>query len=217
MIKGDSEDPIGDFMAINQELEMFNPRLANKTQVVVVNKIDIPEVREKLDETIAKLRKLTGHTRIMGISAATGENVKDLMKRVYKVVESLPRQTSYELFTDDEERVNFEEEDDDQFEILTDENFPGQFRIVGGKIEKIVEMTNWNYYEATQRFQRVLEAQGISAALDAAGAQQGDLIMIGEWDFNYWDKKHRWIAELGLEDINPRKRDMGIGSGMEDE
>jgi hypothetical protein len=84
----------------------------------VINKIDIPEVREKLDDTIGKLRKLAGHTRIMGISAATGENVKDLMKRVYKVVDSLPRQTSYELFTDDEERVNFEEEDDDFLDCM---------------------------------------------------------------------------------------------------
>lgn len=39
-----------------------------------------------------------------------------------------------------------------------------------------------------------------------AGAQQGDLVMIGEWDFNYWERKNRWVAELGLENINPRKR-----------
>jgi hypothetical protein len=30
--------------------------------------------------------------------------------------------------------------------------------------------------------------------------------MIGEWDFNYWERKNRWVAELGLENINPRKR-----------
>jgi GTPase involved in cell partitioning and DNA repair len=39
VIRGDSEDPIGDFKAINQEIELFNPKLANKTQVgfIVVN------------------------------------------------------------------------------------------------------------------------------------------------------------------------------------
>lgn len=42
---GDSEDPVGDFIAINQELELFNPKLVTKPQVVVINKIDIPEVR----------------------------------------------------------------------------------------------------------------------------------------------------------------------------
>lgn len=29
--------------------------------------------------------------------------------------------------------------------------------------------------------------------------------MIGDWDFNYWERKNRWIAELGLENINPRR------------
>jgi len=40
-------------------------------------------------------------------------------------------------------------------------------------------MTNWDYYEAAQRFQRILEAQGISEALKQAGAREGDLVMIG--------------------------------------
>lgn len=137
VVKGDSEDPLGDFIAINQELELFNPKLANKTQVVVVNKIDIPEVKEKLPELIKAIRQKAGHTRIMGISAATRENVRELMSRVQKLVNSLPKQTSLELFTEEEDRINFEESEDDNFEIFTDENFPGQFRVVGPKIEKV--------------------------------------------------------------------------------
>ena len=89
-------------------------------------------------------------------------------------------------------------------------------------------MTNWNYYESVRRFQRILEARGISKALRAAGATQGtnrrrwavwsidlttvnvvtqgDLVMVGDWDFYYWEPKNRWIAELGLEEVNPRLR-----------
>jgi hypothetical protein len=67
-------------------------------------------------------------------------------------------------------------------------------------------MTNWNYYEAVQRFQRILDAEGISEALENKGAKAGDLVMIGDWDFNYWDRKHRWIAELGLDNVQPRFR-----------
>lgn len=40
-------------------------------------------------------------------------------------------------------------------------------------------MTKWDYYEAVQRFQRILEAEGISDALRDHGAMQGDLVMIG--------------------------------------
>lgn len=79
---------------------------------------------------------------------------------------------------------------------------------------QIVSMTNWEYYEAVRRFQRILEAQGISEALRRAGAVQGDLVMVGDWDFNYWEPRNRWIAELGLEDVNPRKRQQGQGQGM---
>lgn len=67
-------------------------------------------------------------------------------------------------------------------------------------------MTNWDYYEAVRRFQRILEAEGIAKALREAGAKQGDLVMVGEWDFNYWEPRNRWIAELGLENVDPRKR-----------
>jgi GTP-binding protein len=206
VLRGDSEDPVGDLVAINQELALFNPKLASKPQVVVVNKIDIPEVQERLDDLIAQIKAKAGHTRVMGISAVTKERTRELMMRVRKLVLSLPRQSDYELFTEEEERVNFESELSENFEILADERFPGQFRVAGEKIERIVEMTNWDYYEAVQRFQRILEAQGIADALRESGAVEGDLVMIGEWDFNYWERKNRWSSDLGLENINPRKR-----------
>ena len=80
---------------------------------------------------------------------------------------------------------------------------------------QVVSMTNWDYYEAVRRFQRILEAQGISAELRRSGAKQGDLIMVGDWDFNYWEPKNRWIAELGLEDVNPRKRPGSSGGSAD--
>ena len=137
VLRGDSEDPIGDLTVINQELALFNPKLATKPQVVVINKIDIPEVREKLDDLIAQIKGMVGHTRVMGISAATKENTATLMQRVRKLVTSLPKQSDYELFTEEEERVSFEDEISDTFEILSDERFPGQFRVAGAKIEKV--------------------------------------------------------------------------------
>lgn len=75
--------------------------------------------------------------------------------------------------------------EDTGFDIETDEEYPGQFRVTGDRIVKIARMTNWDYYEAVQRFQRVLEATGINDALRARGAEEGDLVMIDEWDFEY--------------------------------
>ncbi len=160
VVNGDSEDPLGDFRAINQELELFNPALARKTQVVVVNKIDIPAVRDRLEELTEQLRRAAGHSRVMGVSAATGERVKELMRRVHRLVgasqvltsdvsadpvTAAPTKTTnavaasvQELFTTEEERVSFEEDTQDtSFEVQTDTRFPGQFRVVGRRIEKV--------------------------------------------------------------------------------
>eukprot|EP01040_Poterioochromonas_malhamensis_P008223 gene8223-8893_t len=188
VINGDSEDPVGDFIAINQELSLYNPRLLNKTQVIVINKIDLPHVRDALPLLTQRLVDVAGHNRVLPISAATKERTLELMYRVSKLMTALPKQSSFDLFLEDgsddvsSDRVNFEEEDEigrgggrGDFELLTDPAYPGQFRIVGKKIEKVVEMTNWEYYEALQRFQRILDAEGISDALQEAGAKQGDL------------------------------------------
>lgn len=153
-----------------------------------------------------KIKKEAGHTRVVGISAATGERVKEVMQRVRKLVDSMPQQNVLELFTGEQERVNFDDDIDESFEVFTDDRFPGQFRVAGQKIERIVAMTNWDYYEAVQRFQRILEAEGINEALKEAGAQEGDLVMIGDWDFNYVEMKNRWIRDLGMENMNPRQR-----------
>jgi Obg family GTPase CgtA-like protein len=62
--------------------------------------------------------------------------------------------------------VSFARADTGRFEIIQDTvNFPGQFRVEGDKIERIVAMTNWGYYEAAERFQRILTAEGIIDAL----------------------------------------------------
>lgn len=189
----------------------------------MVNKIDIPAVRDNLPQLLKDLKSIAGHKRVLGISAATGENVKMLMSRVNKLITDLDDSSKKgenmsplfasqieDLLTEDVERVNLDDEDDvskdTSFEIYTDDAFPGQFRVCGRRIERIVTMTNFDYYEALQRFQRILEAEGISAALKERGAVDGDLVMIGDWDFNYYDRRTRWVSELGLENINPRRR-----------
>lgn len=66
----------------------------------------------------------------------------------------------------------------------------------------MVDKTNWDYYESQLRFQRILEAKGINDALLKAGANQGDLIMIGDMDFDFWDKKNQWLNQF--QELNPR-------------
>ena len=90
VIDGSSQDPIGDFQTINEELRKYDEFLSDKPQVVVLNKIDIPEVKENEDNLLSQLRNAAGHNRVLSISAATTERVQELMGRLKKFVMTQP-------------------------------------------------------------------------------------------------------------------------------
>ena len=90
VVDGSADDPIGDFITINEELEKHDPFLAQKPQVVVLNKVDISEVKEMEDDIMSELKRKAGHSRVLSISAATTENVKELMGRLKKFVSAQP-------------------------------------------------------------------------------------------------------------------------------
>ncbi len=77
-------DPIEDFRTINRELEAYNPELLKKPQVVALNKMDIPEARERA-ESVLKFFDAEG-IKVFLISAATGEGVKALVDCVGNMV-----------------------------------------------------------------------------------------------------------------------------------
>jgi GTP-binding protein len=90
VVDGTSEDPIGDFKVIQNELKQYDEFLAQKPQVVVLNKIDVSEVNEMKVELMAQLREAAGHSRVLAISGATTENVEVLMGRLKKFCDSQP-------------------------------------------------------------------------------------------------------------------------------
>ena len=77
-----------DFDAINRELELFDPALRRKPQIVAANKIDIPEARERAQALRKKLkrRKIDAHL----VSGATGEGLDELLDATMRVVDSAP-------------------------------------------------------------------------------------------------------------------------------
>uniref|UniRef100_A0A6U3PW53 Obg family GTPase CgtA n=1 Tax=Ditylum brightwellii TaxID=49249 RepID=A0A6U3PW53_9STRA len=184
LVDGTSEDPIGDFRTINKELELYDEYLASKPQVVVLNKMDVSEVRENSTSLIEELKKEAGHTRVLAISAVTTENVKELMSRLKKFVKVQPEADLPPLPEIDFSKAGLEY-DSDEFEIISDPAYPGQWRIKGEYIEQVAKMTHWEYPEAIERFGRQLEALGIAAELERRGAIDGDLIMIDEYDFDF--------------------------------
>jgi GTP-binding protein len=82
-----SPNPVSDFMALNHELEAYHPSLKEKRQIVAINKIDLPGVREQA-LTFKKSFQEMGY-RVCLISSRTGEGVDALLEGVSQALESL--------------------------------------------------------------------------------------------------------------------------------
>ncbi len=179
LLNGLSPDPLGDLEAINQELELFNPALANKPQVIGFNKMDIPDVQTRWPEIREELARKG--IEAIPVSAATGEHLETLLRKAVVILNELPPPERKKA------TPHIQPVDEDAFEI---EKTPAGWVITGKRIERAAAMTNWDYYEAALRFHRIMEAMGIAEALERAGVQNGDTVIIGdvvlEWRDDYF-------------------------------
>jgi len=177
LLNGDSPDPLGDFEAINQELVLFNPTMVDKPQLVVLNKMDLPHAQEKwpeVEQTVAA-RGLP----VMCISAVTHLNVLELLRRVREMLIALPTAAETDAIVEDLlPELTPSTADDKAFQIiqLSDHTW----MVEGTSVELAAHRTQWAYYEASMRFQRILKAMGVTDALRAAGVLDGDRVRIGE-------------------------------------
>ena len=171
LLDGLSADPLADFAAINRELEAFGHGLVEKPQLVTLNKVDMPDARERWPEIKAAL-EAQGY-QAMAISALTKENARELLYRAARMLAELPDETPSE-----ELPVFRLGGDEAAFDILREEE--DVWRVRGLRVERLAAMTIWNLEEAVRRFQRTMERMGITDALEEAGVQPGDTVCIGE-------------------------------------
>ena len=170
LLDGLAADPLVDFDAINRELAAFGHGLAEKPQLVVLNKMDEPHVRERWPEIQAAL-EAQGHP-VMAISALAREGTRELLYRAAQMLAELPQEAPVR------ELPVFRPEGDEGMFVIERED--DAWRVRGVRIERLAAMTVWNLDEAVRRFQRALERAGIVAALEDAGVQQGDTVRIGD-------------------------------------
>lgn len=171
LLDGMSADPIADLDQINQEMALFDDRLAEKPMLVAVNKMDLPEVRGRWDELKAEL-EACGYEPA-AISAATGENVRAVLWRLQELALSVPEEIVPEALP-----LYVPKEDPRRFEISRDQD--GDWVVRGVSIERAAKMTYWEHSGSVRRFQNLLAALGIEDALRRAGVENGDTVMIGD-------------------------------------
>jgi GTPase len=173
-------DPLGDYEAINQELELFNPALRAKPQIVALNKMDLPDVRAIWPKLERALKERNVEEPLI-VSAATGENLDALLHRAAEMLAELPLPPRA---ADQVPVTPFVTPDDDaQFTI--ERAGDGTWRVRGRRIERIVAMTRWDYYDSLLRFQRILDALGISQALRDKGVKDNDAVQIGDVELEW--------------------------------
>jgi GTPase len=177
LLDGLSADPLADFAQINSELALFDPRLAEKPQVVALNKIDQPEVQQRWPKIKKDLKKL-GY-EALAISALARTDVIELLKKAAEVLAETPTPEASEPALPVYRPV----EDPRAFTISRAED--GGWRIQSIAIERAAEMTPWDQPGSVRRFQRLLEKLGVDQQLQKAGAKEGDTVYIGEYELEY--------------------------------
>lgn len=177
LLDGASPDPLHDLEDINQEMALFSPRLAEKPQIVVLNKMDLPQARAIWPQIEGEMRRRG--TPVASISALTGEGVRPLLHRVADLLEQLPEEVPMEGVP-----VLRPVEEEEGFRVVREGE--GVFRVEGRRVERAAAMTDWDNEEAIARFQRVMAAMGVTAALEEAGVREGDTVHIGQVELEWW-------------------------------
>lgn len=180
LLNGESEDPLADFTQINSELALFDPQLGEKPQIVVLNKMDNPEVEKKLAGLKKKFKK-HGY-ELLDISALARTNLTDLMWKAAQLLRDTPEP---EKPIAAGIPVYKPEEDARDFTISKDDN--GNWRVKGKAIERAAAMTYWEMEESIRRFQRLMDTLGVDDALRKAGVENGETVCIGEFEFEWQD------------------------------
>jgi GTP-binding protein len=176
LLNGALPNPLADFDQINQELALFSPKLTEKMQVVVLNKIDLPEAQAHWPAVQARAETLNWPA--FKISAATGEGVQALTGALFTYLDELPREN---LFVE-EVPVFTLDQDEGHFEIEQQED---GWHITGPRIAQLAQQTYWDMEEAVIHAYQILEKMGVHEAMRRAGVEPGDTVFLHDVELEW--------------------------------
>ncbi|WP_338788998.1 GTPase ObgE [Metabacillus sp. FJAT-53654] len=176
----EGRDPYEDYVTINAELKEYNLRLTERPQIIVANKMDMPDSEENL---AGFKEKLKDDLKIFPISAITREGVRELL---FEIADAIERTPEFPLYEEEpaENRVVYEfKKEEPNFAITRDSD--GSYVLSGEKIEKLFKMTEFSREESVRRFARQLRGLGVDEALRERGAKDGDIVKLLEYEFEF--------------------------------
>jgi GTP-binding protein len=199
LIDGLSEDPVGDFHMINQELREFSPLLAEKPQLVAVTKMDVTEVRQRRQQLESELREALqrspvptrgegwdiGPSPVFFISSVTGEGIDDLLGHIVQLLEVLPKDVPLAASEEGLEQPSQES--------LRSGRRPLGFHLENGvyvieseQLERLSALADLRDYRVLLQLWREMTRLGIARQLEEAGIEAGDTIRIGRAEMEWF-------------------------------
>ena len=179
LIDGSVEDVRKEYERIATELSAYPGGLDAKAKIVVLNKIDIPEVKANLKAKIEALRNVAG-SEPLAISGVTMEGIQGLLDGVLPLV---PEETEVEVVT---APVLATTDKPARREYVTVERDEEVYVVRCRQAERFAPTINLSNWRARLQFHAELERLGVITALEQAGAGAGDTVRIAnkelEWD-----------------------------------
>ena len=176
----EGRNPVEDYHKINSELKRYSEKIAARTQILVANKIDLPQSQEHLPE-LEKLAQDEG-IKFFAISAVTHEGVDALIKYVGQWLDEHGAEFEPVIAQDEIKIFNVDKDDD---EVIIERNDAADFIVRNKNLEKIVAMTNFDNAEGLRRFQYIWRMKNLDAKLKERGIKEGMTVHIGDMEFEW--------------------------------
>lgn len=173
----EGRDPYEDYCLINDELKAFNPKLLDKPQIIIANKMDLEESNKNLEEFKKKVKDV----KIFPISAALNEGLDEVLIELANMLDGIEKMPLYEE-EKFESHVLYKFKKDKPFTIYKENN---TFVVRGAEVEKLLKMTRFQTEESARRFASKLRKMGIDDELRKMGAIEGDTVRILDLEFEY--------------------------------
>ncbi|MGL4570024.1 MAG: GTPase ObgE [Clostridium sp.] len=178
----EGREPFEDFLKINEELKKYSVKLWDRPQIVVANKTDLLFDDSVYDDFKKKVNEL-GYDKVYKMSAATREGVDEVLKEAARMLKEIPI-TGLEIA--DEERY-IPEEKRFTYEItIEDGEEDNKLYIVSGSfVDRLLDAVNLYDMDSLRYFHKVLKNKGVMDELRELGIQDGDMVRLNDFEFEY--------------------------------